>query len=112
MAIPPRAPPRFVPTLTDVVRATPPSAGLRVTPAMPDAMAASRLEELMVQRIMERVELSLERRLREATAKLVLEQTRTLGPALRREIEAVVRQTVVQAVAEERSLHGDPPAAG
>jgi hypothetical protein len=50
---------------------------------------------------MQRVDLALERRLREAIAAAVLEQTRSMAPVLRSEIEAAVRQTVAQAFAEE-----------
>jgi hypothetical protein len=45
--------------------------------------------------------MSLERRLREAIAATVLEQTRALGPILREEIELVVREAVAQAFADE-----------
>lgn len=87
-----RTPPRFVPTLTEVVRsgvaaASKPGGGLT--------------QEQLVQRVMQRVDMSLERRLREAIAATVLEQTRALGPILREEIEVVVRDAVAQAFAEE-----------
>jgi hypothetical protein len=51
--------------------------------------------------VMQRIDLTLERRLREAIAAKVLEQTRSLGPALREEIEAVVRLAVAQAFEDE-----------
>jgi len=86
-----RTPPRFVPTLTEVVKGAP------ATPAQPSSIS----QEQLVQRVMQRVDLTLERRLREAIAAKVLEQTRALGPALREEIESVVRQAVAQAFAEE-----------
>lgn len=81
-------PPRFVPTLTEVVR--PAAAGVGTVS-----------EEQLVHRILQRVDLSLDRRLREAVASVVLEQTRDLGPLLRAEIELVVREAVAQAVADE-----------
>ena len=87
-----RTPPRYVPTLTEVVQAVPP-------PVLGPALS----EEQIVHRIMQRVDVSLDRRLREAIAATVIEQTRTLGPLLREEIETVVRQAVSQAVAEELS---------
>jgi hypothetical protein len=86
-----RNPPRYVPTLTEVVKSTAPSA----------AAAADVSEEQLVQRVMQRVDLALERRLREAIAATVLEQTRSIAPLLRGEIEAAVRQTVAQAFADE-----------
>lgn len=88
-----RNPPRFVPTLTEVVHATEP----RVGPATGSGLS----EEQLVHRIMQRVELTLERRLREAIATTVLHQTQMLGPLLREEIELVVRESVEQALAEE-----------
>lgn len=92
-------PPRFVPTLTEVVR------GVEAVPQAPGGA-----EEQLVQRVLQRVDLVLERRLREAIATVVLEQTRNLGPALRDEIEAVVRQAVTLAITEEQaSQHGAAP---
>ena len=85
-----RTPPRFVPTLTEVVRAP--------VGAAPEPVF---LEEQLVQRVMQRVELSLDRKLREAIATVVLEQTRSLGPTLREQIETVVRQAVTQALVDE-----------
>ena len=90
-----RTPPKFVPTLTEVVRG-----GTVGTPgtAKPEGGLT---EEQLVQRVMQRVDISLERRLREAIASTVLEQTRALGPILREEIELVVREAVSQAFADE-----------
>jgi hypothetical protein len=88
-----RIPPRYVPTLTEVVKGAP-----AVAPAQP-LMA----QEQLVQRVMQRIDITLERRLREAIAAKVLEQTRALGPALREEIEVVVRQAVAQAFEDEMS---------
>lgn len=88
-----RSPPRFVPTLTEVVHSTEPRPGA----AVPFMLS----EEQLVHRIMQRVELTLERRLREAIATTVLQQTQMLGPLLREEIELVVRESVEQALAEE-----------
>lgn len=85
-----RQPPRFVPTLTEVVRES-----TSMSTAPPPA------QEELVRRVMQRVDLMLERRLREAIATVVLEHTRELGPALRERIEELVRQSVAQAVAEE-----------
>jgi hypothetical protein len=89
--MPVRTPPKFVPTLTEVVRSG----------ASAKSEAGGLTQEQLVQRVMQRVDLSLERRLREAIAATVLEQTRALGPILREEIELVVREAVSQAFAEE-----------
>lgn len=99
MASSPRTPPRFVPTLTEVVQSTQGAA-----PVFADVPAS--LQEQIIHRVMQRVDLSLERRLRESVATLVLEQTRSLGPLLREEIESVVRQSVSEAVSEELSQRG------
>jgi hypothetical protein len=93
-----RKPPRFVPTLTEVVQAGQPQ----------EAAGAS--EERLVQRVLQRIDLVLERRLREAIATVVLAQTSTLAPALREQIEAMVREAVAQALAEEQGATGEAAA--
>lgn len=93
-------PPRFVPTLTEVFHPAPsPSAA---TAKAPIRMALSaELQDQMVQRVLQRVDLLLERRLREAVGQLILEHTETLAPRLREEIEQVVRQSVSLAFEQE-----------
>ncbi len=87
-----RTPPRYVPTLTEVVK----------TPAGPAPAGPTGVsQDQLIARVMQRVDLSLERRLREAIAATLLEQTRSIAPLLRDEIESVVRETVAQAFAEE-----------
>lgn len=89
---PGRTPPRYVPTLTEVVKAP-------AVAAKPAELDIS--QDQLVQRVMQRIDMSLERRLREAIAATVLEQTRTIAPILREEIEVVVRETVAQAFLDE-----------
>jgi len=55
----------------------------------------------VVHRVMQRVDVVLDQRLREAIAVVVQEQTRSMVPRLREEVESVVRQAVYEAVAEE-----------
>ena len=92
-------PPRYVPTLTNVVfqadhfSAKPPEAHVQQN--------VVQLEDQIVHRVMQRVDLVLERRLREAVAQVILSHTQTLAPRLREEIELVVRESVIQAVAQE-----------
>ncbi|BEU96506.1 hypothetical protein ACDW_22110 [Acidovorax sp. DW039] len=63
----------------------------------------------MVHRVMQRVDVVLDKRLREAIATVVQEQTRSVLPRLREEIESVVRQAVYEAVADElASTDTDP----
>ena len=86
-----RQPPRYVPTLTEVVQSAP----------APLAPAPSLSQEQLAQRVLQRVDLVLERRLREAIAGVVLEQTAALVPLLRERLETVVREAVTEAVADE-----------
>lgn len=86
-----RTPPRFVPTLTEVVQAPP------TTPASASGIS----QEQVTQRVLQRVDLVLDRRLREAIAAVVVEHTHALTPLLRERIDAVVRDVVAEAVAEE-----------
>ncbi len=118
----PRVPPRFVPTLTEVVdpvRAAAPVAHAGLPQSLPpayevppsratlDSAAMEQLEDQILHRVMQRVDLSLERRLREAVATMVLQHTQHLVPRLREEIEFVVRQAVAEAVADELAVR--PP---
>ncbi len=130
-----KTPPRFVPTLTEVVQvpdplaheeavevSRPPSAwgGASVqssTTAQPMPAAAlaapvllsEGVEELLIHRVMQRVGVVLDHRLRDAIATVVQEQTRSVLPRLREEIESVVRQAVYEAVTDE--LAAGPSAA-
>lgn len=94
-----RKPPRFVPTLTEVVR--PETEPRRPETELRQPAAGEPSQEQIVDKIMQRVDLILERRLREAIAAAVLEETRTIAPMLREEIEAVVRESVARALADE-----------
>jgi hypothetical protein len=86
-----RPPPRFVPTLTEVVHSGP--VPLTPTPGVS--------QDQIAQRVLQRVDLTLDRRLREEIATLILEQTSALVPLLRERLESVVREVVADAVAEE-----------
>ncbi|MEZ5717506.1 MAG: hypothetical protein R3E55_03290 [Burkholderiaceae bacterium] len=77
---------------------------------MPSRALAEGFEEMMVHRVMQRVDVMLEQRLRDAIALVVQEQTRSVLPRLREEIESVVRHSVYEAVADE--LASGPPASG
>lgn len=124
MSASPRTPPRFVPTLTEVVHAdavvpepAPVVDMLAAAPAQPlytgqittpaySPPSHGVLEEEIVHRVMQRVDVSLDHRLREAIALVVQEQTRSVVPRLREEIESVVRQSVYEAVADELAQVG------
>ncbi len=104
----PSQPPRFVPTLTEVIA---PEVGAAAPPAVQESsptpessfnpQVGARLEEALVQRVLQRVDLIIERRLREAVGQVILEHTESLTPRLREEIEVVVRQSLSQAFAQE-----------
>ncbi|TWO71847.1 hypothetical protein FN976_07590 [Caenimonas sedimenti] len=108
-----RAPPRFVPTLTEVVQGGAPPAQAAVAARDAAADAGPQLsQEQLAQRVLQRLDLTLDRRVREAISTVILEQTSALGPLLRERLEAVVRQAVAQAVAEELKARQRPGARG
>lgn len=93
-------PQRFVPTLTEVVQ--PPVKGAPAAGKTGGTAAEHQhLQEQMVHRVMQRVDLTLDRLLRETVGRLVLEHTQALAPSLRDEIEIVVRQSVNNAFEQE-----------
>ncbi len=94
------APPRFVPTLTDVV-ARPHSAHSATRYAAGGSDYAVSSDDQLLKRVMQRVDVVLERRLREAVGKVILEHTQELVPRLRTEIEALVKDSIAQALAQE-----------
>ena len=94
----PPGPPRFVPTLTDIVHLPVRVEGEATESAKPDVLV---LQDQLIERVMQRVELMLDKRLREALGQVILAQTQNLLPLLRDEIELVVRESVSQAVAHE-----------
>ncbi len=130
MSKPPRHPPRFVPTLTQVVPDTSPvplpQPSAQQTPqpqpsqsqspvveAEAEAGAAMQIfdgfDELLVRRLMQRVDMGLEQHLHAAIAKVVQEQTRSVLPRLREKLELVVRQVVYEAVADEMDSQHHAP---
>lgn len=129
-----RVPPRFVPTLTAVleVPADPAVEEAFVEdsalPSIPvvavdlaDAVAirpeqlsdadAFRLEEQLLHRVLQRVDLQLEERLSDAVSAAVQHQLDEMVPRLRGEIESVLRSLIVEALARELSENtGSVPA--
>jgi len=88
-----RVPPKYVPTLTEVVQRP---------QRAPQPEADPGREERLVQKVLHRLEIDLEKRLRETVAALVLEQTQSLGPLLREQLQASVREAVAEALANEQ----------
>ena len=93
-------PPRFVPTLTDVVTRSPNIYTVPAGDTIPSGLSAYD-DDRLTKRIMQRVDLVLERRLREAMGKVILDHTQELAPRLRLEIEGVVKEAIAQALAQE-----------
>jgi hypothetical protein len=73
------------------------------------AQVQMQAEERLVQRLLERVERVLDQRLRESISHVVQEQTRSVTLRLQEELESVVRQTVQEAIAQEREPEGGAP---
>ncbi|RUR66134.1 MULTISPECIES: hypothetical protein [Variovorax] len=125
-----RTPPRFVPTLTTVldIPAEPASPEPQPEPvpqpdpansmALPPAAQLSQaeivsLEEQLLHRVLQRVDLSLEERLSDTVSAAVQHQLDAMVPRLRNEIEAVLRALVIEAMAAELSENtGSTPASG
>jgi len=131
-----RTPPRFVPTLTTVLDLPPEPVAAEAgkppvpasTPAPPvdpaEAVALPpaeqrsdaeivRLEEQLLHRVLQRVDLSLEERLSDTVSAAVQQQLDSMLPRLREEIEAVLRALVIEAMAAELSENtGSTPASG
>ena len=100
-------PPRFVPTLTEVVQPVLASSNAPASPSNVQLDHAD-LENHLVQRVLQRVDLILERRLREAVGQVIAEHTELLTAELQIEIDAVVRQSVSQAFSQELERDTEP----
>ncbi|MFM9923664.1 hypothetical protein VLK31_11800 [Variovorax sp. H27-G14] len=126
-----RTPPRFVPTLTTVLEMpaepAPPEPAVvePVPPAQPESAMALppaaqlsqaeivSLEEQLLHRVLQRVDLSLEERLSDTVSAAIQHQLDAMVPRLRNEIEAVLRALVIEAMAAELSENpGSTPASG
>lgn len=100
-----RQPPRFVPTLTEVVprAAAQPEAGAS-TGAHAGATAAPAPspidEEVLVRRVLQRVDVAIEARIREAVALWALDRAELLSAGLRDDIEASVREIVHEVLSD------------
>ena len=99
----PTVPPRFVPTLTEVVS---PSQFVGSQPSSDEALSSrvapqvALSQEELVRQVLLKIDVTLERRLRELVGQLVLEQSHTLLPALRLDLEMLVRETATQLISQ------------
>lgn len=89
-----RIPPRFVPTLTTVVDLSSRSLDL-------PAGDISGLEEQLLNRVLQRVDLSLEQCLSEAVSTVVQQQIDAMVPLLRQKIEESLRTLITEALVQE-----------
>jgi hypothetical protein len=134
MASSQRTPPRFVPTLTTVLEEPPQPAPVveavapadvapaTVEPSQAVALSAEvrlseasafRLEEQLLHRVLQRVDLQMEERLSDVVSAAVQHHLDTMIPGLRGEIEAVLRALVSESLARELSENpGSTPTFG
>ncbi|MEJ8853582.1 hypothetical protein WKW79_03330 [Variovorax robiniae] len=76
-------------------------AALRPTSVVVDDEATFRFEEGLLHRVLQRIDLSLEARLTDTVSAAVQQQLDAMLPRLRAEIEGVLRELVVDALARE-----------
>lgn len=89
---------RSLPTLTEVVQA-------QVPAASPTTAGGTALdEEALMQRVLQRLELTLDEQVRQVVAAVLDEQMKELAPRIRQRVDAAVRKAVTQAVAGELKL--------
>lgn len=86
---------RTLPTLTEVVD----------VPAQPAAVSGD-LEEALIQRVLMRLELTLDAQVQKVVADALQEQMKDLAPRIRQRVDNAVRKAVTQALAAETK----PPA--
>ncbi|MFN4360611.1 MAG: hypothetical protein ACK4F4_07800 [Hylemonella sp.] len=89
---------RSLPTLTEVVQAQVPAA------ASSAAGGTALDEEALMQRVLQRLELTLDEQVRQVVAAVLDEQMKELAPRIRQRVDAAVRKAVTQAVAGELKL--------
>jgi hypothetical protein len=94
-----KAPPRFIPTLTEVVQ-LPPSTFIPNRAAGAPALDP----EAIISSVMQRIEETLDSRLQIAAQNIVHQHLNSLVPLIEQEIQRVVREVVNDAVAAELSL--------
>jgi hypothetical protein len=102
MTPPTVTPPRYVPTLTEVVN-LPPSSTL--IPATEGPKDSSDAEQDVVERIIQRLMPVMQIKLREIVASVIHEEIRAMEPRLMQEVESMARQTVSQALAQDVELN-------
>ena len=87
---------RTLPTLTEVVAAPPAD----TVPSAPWDDAD--VEAALIERVLQRLELTLDAQVQGVINDVLQEQMRELAPRIRQRVDAAVRKAVTQAVASER----------
>lgn len=90
---------RSLPTLTEVVQSQA-SAPAAASPASGAALD----DEVLMQRVLQRLELTLDEQVRQVVAAVLDEQMKELAPRIRQRVDVAVRKAVTQAVAGELKL--------
>lgn len=93
--------PRYLPTLTEVVDALPPSFEAGHADADAAGVLRSGAQGDVAQRVLQRLDAVLEQRLQPTLARLVRDHTQTLAVQLREELTVLVRECVSQAMKQE-----------
>lgn len=93
-------PPAYVPTLTEVIHPAPAHQMAEGSDTAGKKNAPD-IQELIVQRVLRRLDGTLEKRVHEACTQLILQHTQALVPQLLDAMEAVVRSSVEAALAHE-----------
>ncbi len=106
MAATPRVAPRFVPTLTEVVHGPAGAASVLRPAAQPPRLSPD--ADLMIEWVQAEVSDTLNRNLHDLIANALVEQVDLVSARLRQEIEPLVRQAVVDAVANEMASRDRP----
>lgn len=104
-----RAPPRFVPTLTTVVDMPSATQDISVdvigTPwtrsSDSEAPAVGTVHEQLLQRVLQRIDPLLEKRLGDAVSTAVKQQLEATAPRIRKEIEEAIRSLIAEALLQE-----------
>jgi FixJ family two-component response regulator len=94
-----KSPPRFIPTLTEVVQ-MPSTTAVHNRAAEVPALDS----EAIISSVMQRIDETLDSRLQSAAQNIVRQHLNALVPLIEEEIQRVVREVVNDAVAAELSL--------
>ena len=101
MTPPAATPPRYLPTLTEVVNLPPSSTHSSSNENPKDSIDTA---QDLVDRIIQRLMPVMQIKLREIVASVIHEEIREMEPRLMQVVESMARQTVTQALAQDVEL--------